>query len=158
MIGSIIGAISGFMYSKLLIIMLLAVGLYFTVRTRFLQVRHFTEMIKVVGEKPENEDSVSSFQALMVSTASRVGTGNIVGVATAICMGGFGAVFWMWVIAFIGGASAFVESTVAQIYKRKRRRTVLLYRGSAQQLWSGICFRNQHASDLCRRIQHALRI
>ena len=120
MIGSIIGAISGFMYSKLLIIMLLAVGLYFTVRTRFLQVRHFTEMIKVVGEKPENEDSVSSFQALMVSTASRVGTGNIVGVATAICMGGFGAVFWMWVIAFIGGASAFVESTLAQIYKRKR--------------------------------------
>ncbi len=120
MIGSIIGAISGFMYSKLLIIMLLAVGLYFTVRTNFLQFRHLGDMFKVVMEKPEEDNGVSSFQALMVSTASRVGTGNIVGVATAICMGGYGAVFWMWVIALIGGGSAFVESTLAQIYKRKR--------------------------------------
>ena len=120
MIGSIIGDISGFMYSKLLIIMLLAVGLYFTVKCRFLQVRMFGESVKVVGEKPDKEGSVSSFQALMVSTASRVGTGNIVGVSTAICLGGFGSVFWMWIIAFIGGASAFVESTLAQIYKRKR--------------------------------------
>ena len=120
MIGSIIGDISGFMYSKLLIIMLLAVGLYFTVKCGFLQIRMFGESVKVVGEKPDKEGSVSSFQALMVSTASRVGTGNIVGVSTAICMGGFGSVFWMWIIAFIGGASAFVESTLAQIYKRKR--------------------------------------
>ena len=70
-------------------------------------------------EKPDDEDAVSSFQALMVSTASRVGTGNIVGVSSAICIGGFGAVFWMWVIAIIGSASAFVESTLAQIYKKK---------------------------------------
>ena len=69
-------------------------------------------------EKPDDEDAVSSFQALMVSTASRVGTGNIVGVSSAICIGGFGAVFWMWVIAIIGSASAFVESTLAQIYKK----------------------------------------
>ena len=117
--ASIIGAISGFMYSKLLIVILLAGGLYFTVRTRCVQFRFLTESIKVVLEKPDKEGSVSSFQALMVSTASRVGTGNIVGVASAICLGGYGAVFWMWVIAIVGGASAYVESTLAQIYKRR---------------------------------------
>lgn len=99
--------------------MLIAVGLYFTVCTGLIQLRMFTESIHVVGEKPEGENAVSSFQALMVSTASRVGTGNIAGVATAICLGGYGAVFWMWLIAIIGGASAFVESTLAQIYKKK---------------------------------------
>ena len=117
--ASIIGAISGFMYSKLLIVILLAGGLYFTVRTRCVQFRFLGESIKVVLEKPDKEGSVSSFQALMVSTASRVGTGNIVGVASAICLGGYGAVFWMWVIAIVGGASAYVESTLAQIYKRR---------------------------------------
>ena len=117
--ASIIGAISGFMYSKLLIVILLAGGLYFTVRTRCVQFRFLSESIKVVLEKPDKEGSVSSFQALMVSTASRVGTGNIVGVASAICLGGYGAVFWMWVIAIVGGASAYVESTLAQIYKRR---------------------------------------
>ena len=119
MIATLIGNISGFMYSKLLIVLLLAGGLWFTVRTGFVQFRFLKESIKVVLEKPEKEGSVSSFQALMVSTASRVGTGNIVGVATAICSGGYGAVFWMWIIAIIGGASAFVESTLAQVYKRK---------------------------------------
>ena len=117
--ASIISSISGFMYSKLLIIILLAGGLYFTVRTGFVQFRFLKESIKVVLEKPDKEGSVSSFQALMVSTASRVGTGNIVGVASAICLGGYGAVFWMWVIAIVGGASAYVESTLAQIYKRR---------------------------------------
>ena len=117
--ASIIGAISGFMYSKLLIVILLAGGLYFTVRTRCVQFRFLGESIKVVLEKPDKEGSVSSFQALMVSTASRVGTGNIFGVASAICLGGYGAVFWMWVIAIVGGASAYVESTLAQIYKRR---------------------------------------
>ncbi len=94
-------------------------GLYFTLRTKFIQVRLFGESVKVVTEKPEQEGAISSFGALMISTASRVGTGNIVGVSTAICMGGPGAVFWMWVTAFLGGASAFVESTLAQIYKKK---------------------------------------
>ena len=94
-------------------------GLYFTIRTKFIQVRLFGESVKVVTEKPEQEGAISSFGALMISTASRVGTGNIVGVSTAICMGGPGAVFWMWVTAFLGGASAFVESTLAQIYKKK---------------------------------------
>ena len=117
MFTEIIGVISGFMYSKLLIILLLGAGIYFTFRTGFVQFRLFGESIRVVSEKPDKEGSVSSFQALMVSTASRVGTGNIVGVATAVCLGGYGSVFWMWVIALIGGASAFIESTLAQIYK-----------------------------------------
>ena len=114
-----IDSISSFMYSKLLIVMLIGAGVYFTIRARFPQVRLFKSACKAVMEKPDDEDAVSSFQALMVSTASRVGTGNIVGVSSAICIGGFGSVFWMWVIAIIGSASAFVESTLAQIYKKK---------------------------------------
>ena len=94
-------------------------GLYFTVRTKFPQFRLFKESIHVISEKPRDKNSISSFGALMISTASRVGTGNIVGVSTALCAGGPGAVFWMWVTALLGGASAFVESTLAQIYKKK---------------------------------------
>ena len=105
--------------SYVLIILLIGCGLYFTFRTRFAQFRLLGQQIKAVSEKPQGKGSVSSFQALMVSTASRVGTGNIVGVSTALCLGGFGSVFWMWVIAIIGGASALVESTLAQIYKRR---------------------------------------
>ena len=119
MFASIVGAISNFMYSYLLIVMLVAVGLYYTMRTRLVQLRMFKETIRVILEKPVGADAVSSFQALMVSTASRVGTGNIIGISTAICLGGYGAVFWMWVIAIVGGASAFIESTLAQIYKKR---------------------------------------
>ena len=117
--ASLIGVISNVMYSYLLIILLLAVGLYFTCRGKFLQLRMLPESIRVAGEKSGNANAVSSFEALMVSTASRVGTGNIVGVANAIATGGYGAVFWMWMIAIVGAASAFVESTLAQIYKKK---------------------------------------
>ena len=109
---------SNIMYSYLLIILLLAVGLYFTFRTRFVQFRLLGESIRLVTEKGKGENSVSAFQALMVSTASRVGTGNIVGVANAIAIGGYGSVFWMWIIALVGGASAFIESTLAQVYKK----------------------------------------
>lgn len=120
MISNMISLISNFMYGKLLIILLLAGGVYFTLRTRFVQFRLIRRAFASIMEKPEGgEGKVSSFQALMVSTASRVGTGNIVGVSTAICLGGFGAVFWMWMIAIIGAASAFIESTLAQIYKKR---------------------------------------
>ena len=119
MFASIVGAISNFMYSYLLIVMLVAVGFYYTLRTRLVQLRMFKETIRVILEKPVGADAVSSFQALMVSTASRVGTGNIIGISTAICLGGYGAVFWMWVIAIVGGASAFIERTLAQIYKKR---------------------------------------
>jgi len=111
------------MYSYVLIIMLVGVGIYFTVRTKGVQFRLFSDGIKFMLEPAENSDNgekkVSSFQALMISTASRVGTGNIAGIATAIAAGGPGAVFWMWVMALIGGASAFIESTLAQVYKVK---------------------------------------
>ena len=119
MFQTIIGAVSSFMYSKLLVIMLIGAGLYFTIRTRFPQARLFKRACESVMEKPDDKEAISSFQALMVSTASRVGTGNIVGVSSAICIGGFGSVFWMWVIAIIGSASALIESTLAQIYKKK---------------------------------------
>ena len=119
MFENFIASITDALYSYILIIVLLLGGLYFTIRTRFVQFRLFKEQIKAVTEKPADGKGVSSFQALMVSTASRVGTGNIIGVSTALCLGGFGSVFWMWVIAIIGSASAFVESTLAQIYKRK---------------------------------------
>ncbi len=119
MLEQIIASINDALYSYLLIIILIAGGIYFTFRTRFAQFRLLKEQIKAVTEKPADGKGVSSFQALMVSTASRVGTGNIIGVSTALCLGGFGSVFWMWVIAIIGSASAFVESTLAQIYKRK---------------------------------------
>ena len=111
--------ISGFMYTYLLVALLIGVGLYFFVRTRALPLRLFKEAIRVVTEPPHEEGEVSSFRALMVSTASRVGVGNIAGVATAVTLGGAGSVFWMWVIATLGGASAFIESTLAQIYKKQ---------------------------------------
>lgn len=119
MIEKLVSGINDALYSYILIIVLVLGGLYFTFRTKFVQFRLFGEQIRAVTEKPGESGGVSSFQALMVSTASRVGTGNIVGVSTALCLGGFGSVFWMWVIALVGSASAFVESTLAQIYKKK---------------------------------------
>ena len=93
--------------------------MFFTFRTRFVQLRLFGTACKLIVEKPASQQKVSSFQALMVSTASRVGTGNIVGVSTAICLGGPGACFWMWLMCIIGASSAFIESTLAQIFKQK---------------------------------------
>ncbi len=119
LIEKLIGTANDALYSYILIILLLVAGLYFTIRTRFVQFRLLKEQFRAVMEKPKDGKGVSSFQALMVSTASRVGTGNIIGVSTALCIGGFGSVFWMWVIAVIGGSTAFIESTLAQIYKRK---------------------------------------
>ncbi|WP_025727910.1 alanine/glycine:cation symporter family protein [Atopobacter phocae] len=118
-IDKIIQPVTDVLYFPILIILLLGTGLFFTFRTRLIQVRLLKEGLRVIMERPSEGNGVSSFQALMVSTASRVGTGNIVGVSTALCLGGYGAVFWMWLVAVIGGASAFIESTLAQIYKRK---------------------------------------
>ena len=114
-----INSLSDLLYTYILIVLLLGTGIYFTVRTRFVQFRMFRESIRVVMEPKDDENGLSSFQALMVSTASRVGTGNIAGISTAICLGGAGAVFWMWLTALLGSASAFIESTLAQIYKRR---------------------------------------
>ncbi len=119
MLNNLISTINDALYSYILIIILVLGGLYFTFRTKFVQFRLLKEQFHAVMEKPKDDNGVSSFQALMVSTASRVGTGNIIGVSTALCLGGFGSVFWMWLIAIVGSASAFIESTLAQIYKRK---------------------------------------
>ncbi len=115
----IVASVSDALYTYVLVILLVAGGLYFTFATRFAPFRMLKEQFRAVTEKPKDGKGVSSFQALMVSTASRVGTGNIIGVSTALCLGGFGSVFWMWLIALIGSASALVESTLAQIYKKK---------------------------------------
>lgn len=105
------------LWTYILIALLLGLGVYFTIRTKFVQVRLFGEMFRVISEKKDGEKGVSAFQAFTISTASRVGTGNITGVALAIAIGGPGAVFWMWIVAIIGMATAFIESTLAQVYK-----------------------------------------
>ncbi|MER2088405.1 MAG: alanine/glycine:cation symporter family protein [Sporosarcina sp.] len=102
-----------------LVIFVLGAGLFFTIVTRFVQVRYFKQMIKLIFEGKSSESGISSFQAFCLALAGRVGIGNIAGVATAIAFGGPGAIFWMWVMAILGGASAFIESTLSQVYKRK---------------------------------------
>ena len=121
-IDGVVTAISGVLYMPWVPLFLIVAGLFFTFRTKLIQIRLLPESLRVVMEKPKNSEGISSFGALMVSTASRVGTGNIVGVSTAICLGGYGAVFWMWITAILGGASAFIESTLAQVYKRKDKK------------------------------------
>ena len=104
---------------SLLIILLIPTGIYFTVRTRFLPIRLFPDMVQALVEKKQQKNSLSSFQTLIVSTATRVGMGNLVGVVAAISAGGAGAIFWMWVTAIIGSSTAFIEATLAQLYKEK---------------------------------------
>ena len=103
---------------SLMVILLFTAGIYFTLRTRLLPVRLFRDMIAAVCEKNQNEKGLSSFQSLVVSTATRVGMGNLVGVVAAVSMGGAGAIFWMWVTALLGASTSFVESTLAQKYKQ----------------------------------------
>jgi AGCS family alanine or glycine:cation symporter len=119
-LSNYLDAFDGWMYTYLLLILLAAAGIYFTIRTKFVQFRLLKEAFRVITEKKHDEKGVSSFQSMMISTASRVGTGNIAGVSTAICLGGVGAVFWMWLMAILGGATAFIESTLAQVYKVKK--------------------------------------
>ena len=104
---------------SLLIIFLIPAGIYFTIRTRVLPIRLFPEMVRALMEKKGEENSLSTFQTLIVSTATRVGMGNLVGVVAAVSAGGAGAVFWMWVTALLGSSTAFVEATLAQIHKEK---------------------------------------
>ncbi|RAL22608.1 alanine/glycine:cation symporter family protein [Thermoflavimicrobium daqui] len=145
----IITLLNDFLWSKLLVYVLVLLGIYFTLRTRFVQIRNIGEMIRLMGDgigaSVKGKKGVSSFQAFCISTASRVGVGNLAGVAMAISLGGPGAVFWMWLIAILGSASAFVESTLAQIYKVKDKD---VYRGGPAYYmqkglnarWMGIIF------------------
>ncbi|NGY85477.1 alanine:cation symporter family protein [Bacillus megaterium] len=118
-----IAMLNDYLWSKLIVIFLVAIGLFLTIRFGFLQIKFLPEMVRLLGDGRKNKDkdkkSVSSLQAFMIGMVARIGTGNIAGVATAVALGGPGAVFWMWVIALIGSASAFVESTLAQVYKVK---------------------------------------
>ncbi|TKI62860.1 alanine:cation symporter family protein [Lysinibacillus mangiferihumi] len=118
-ISNIVDNTNNILWTYLLIILLLAAGLYFSFGSKFVQIRLFPEMFRLITEKRDGESGVSPFQAFTISAASRVGTGNITGVALAIGVGGPGAVFWMWVIAILGMATAFIESTLAQVYKVK---------------------------------------
>ncbi len=119
-IEKVISSLNGVFYAPWCVpLILLFGGIFLTFRLKFIQVRLFKECFKVLKDKPKEKNGISSFGALMISTASRVGTGNIIGVAGAICMGGPGAVFWMWITAILGGASAFTESSLAQIFKKR---------------------------------------
>lgn len=109
----------------LLVILLIPVGIFFTIRTKFMPIRKLPTMIRALGEKNDDKKSLSTFQTLIVSTATRVGMGNLVGVVAAISLGGAGAVFWMWVSAFLGASTAYAEGTLAQLHKKKD----LLYGG-----------------------------
>lgn len=145
-IESFMNGANTLLWSYVLIVMLIGLGLYFTFRTKFVQFRMIGEMFRLMGEGTKGDKKgISSFQAFCISTASRVGTGNLAGVAIAITTGGPGAVFWMWLIALIGSASAFVESTLAQVYKVKDGET---FRGgpayymekALNARWMGVTF------------------
>lgn len=138
-------AINDVLWTYVIVALLIVAGLYFTIRSRFVQFRFIKEMFRLLGEGMGKKDGISSFQAFCISTASRVGVGNIAGVAMAIAIGGPGAVFWMWLIALIGSASAFIEATLAQVYKVKDGDT---FRGGPayymekglNRRWMGILF------------------
>ena len=115
--ANLIDPVSKVLYTYVLIYLLVAVGIYFTIRTRFIQIRYFGRMLRQVLHSRENGDGISSFQAFCIGLASRVGTGNIAGVAIALTVGGPGAIFWMWVVAAIGMATALIEATLGQIFK-----------------------------------------
>lgn len=118
-ISNIVNETNSILWTYFIITLLLAAGFYFSFGTKFVQIRLFPEMFRLIVEKRDGESGVSPFQAFTISAASRVGTGNITGVALAIGVGGPGAVFWMWIIAVLGMATAFIESTLAQVYKVK---------------------------------------
>ncbi|MCR4859379.1 MAG: alanine:cation symporter family protein [Bacteroidales bacterium] len=151
MFEKVVSLLNDIIWSPLLVALLIFAGIYFSIRTGFVQVRRFKLLIRSLFAKKEKsvpagqKKGISSFEAFCVALSGRVGTGNIVGVATAIALGGPGAIFWMWLIAFFGASTAFVESTLAQMYKFHHRST---YRGGPfsyiehglKQKWLGIAF------------------
>ena len=110
---------SGLIWSDVFIVLCVFTGIYFSIRLGFPQFTQVREMLRLLFQEKESEKGLSSFQAFSLAISGRVGTGNIVGVATAIAMGGPGSIFWMWLIAILGSASAFIESTLGQVYKRE---------------------------------------
>ena len=115
--AELVSTINSYIWSPALVWLLLGAGLLFSIITRFVQARMFREMVRLLFSSKESEQGISSFQALAVSLSGRVGTGNIAGVAAAIGFGGPSAVFWMWVVAFLGSSTAYIEAALGQIYK-----------------------------------------
>lgn len=147
LLNKIILTFNDFLWTYILIAMLIVIGLYFTFKTKFVQFTNIKEMFRLLGDSNSGgaKNSVSSFQAFCISTASRVGTGNLAGIATALAIGGPGAIFWMWLIALIGSASSFVESTLAQIYKVKdgdsfRGGPAYYMEKGLKKKWMGVLF------------------
>lgn len=150
-LNDIVTSVNDILWSYVLIIMLVGLGIWFTARTGFVQVRLLPEMVRLVGEgagAQPRKGHISTFQAFCVSTASRVGVGNIAGIAIAVVTGGPGAVFWMWVIATLGAATGFVESTLAQVYKVPKKgagssaappTTSGTFWGAPSSRWSSRC-------------------
>ena len=164
------------LWTYILIAMLMGCAVWFTLKTRFVQFRMIREMIRLLGDSAgrgdKSEKHISSFQAFAISLASRVGTGNLAGVATAIAVGGPGAIFWMWVIALLGASSAFVESTLAQLYKVKGKDSFIggpayYMKKGLKQPWMGMlfavlititfgfAFNSVQSNTICAAIEHA---
>lgn len=164
------------LWTYILIAMLMGCAVWFTLKTRFVQFRMICEMIRLLGDSAgrgdKGEKHISSFQAFAISLASRVGTGNLAGVATAIAVGGPGAIFWMWVIALLGASSAFVESTLAQLYKVKGKNSFIggpayYMKKGLKQPWMGMlfavlititfgfAFNSVQSNTICAAIEHA---
>ena len=116
---NLVNTLNGFIWSNALILLALGAGLFFSIKTKFVQIRLFKEMIRLLMSGTSSKMGISSFQALSVSLSGRVGTGNIAGVAAAIGFGGPGAIFWMWIVAFFGASTAYIESTLGQIFKEE---------------------------------------
>ena len=144
-----INEINDLLWTYILIMMLLGCAIWFSIRTRFVQFRMLREMIVLLSESAgkgkQGEKHVSSFQAFAISIASRVGTGNLAGVATAIAIGGPGSIFWMWIIALLGASSAFIESTLAQLYKIRGKDSFIggpayYLKKGLKQPWMGMLF------------------
>lgn len=171
-----IGRINDVLWTYILIAMLLGCALWFTLKTKFVQFRMIGEMVRLLGDSTgrgdKQEKHISSFQAFAISLASRVGTGNLAGVATAIAVGGPGAVFWMWVIALLGASSAFVESTLAQLYKVKGKDSFIggpayYMKKGLKKPWMGMlfavlititfgfAFNSVQSNTICAAIEHA---
>lgn len=171
-----INQINDVLWTYILIAMLLGCAVWFTLKTRFVQFRMIGEMVRLLGDSAgkgdKQEKHISSFQAFAISLASRVGTGNLAGVATAIAVGGPGAVFWMWVIALLGASSAFVESTLAQLYKVKGKDSFVggpayYMKKGMKKPWMGMlfavlititfgfAFNSVQSNTICAAIEHA---
>lgn len=173
---TVINFINDLLWTYILLALLLCCALWFSLKTKFVQIRMFGEMVRLLGEsagKPESgEKHISSFQAFAISIASRVGTGNLAGVATAIAVGGPGAVFWMWLMALLGAASSFVESTLAQLYKTHGKDSYVggpayYMRKGLKQPWMGtlfavlititfgFAFNSVQSNTICAAFEHA---